>query len=143
MNMKIESLNMRIGMPTNGPLIASPSDLSRTKLPAKYSRILGSWMLLDIQIIDQSVPSSSETEKEPRPSFSYVDLGFGDYRNGFSGANRCEVTRDERGGATICYSSCYLNPSVNKMALPEVINIFHRWYAMCLFRDAVDGILSR
>ena len=79
---------------------------------------------------------------------SYIDIGFGDDRKGFAGFHRFEITREtdeadnEGGGATICYSSIVCNPSVNKSPAPEFTYAFHKFYALCLFRDGIAGVLQ-
>ena len=77
---------------------------------------------------------------------SYIDIGFGDDKKAFAGFHRFEIIRDEidkeEEGVTIWYSSMSCNPSVNRQVFPRVLFIFHRLYAMCLFRDGIARVLE-
>jgi len=132
------------GAHTDGSWLSSPNDLSKTKLPEKYSKLFhGNFMVLDVKIRDQnqSIPDGTP-DKSPE---SYVDVAFGDDRRGFAGFHRLEISRDDKSnntGATLCYSSMACNPSVNQFPLPEFMFSFHRWYGMCLFRDGVGMVLT-
>ncbi|KAG4439023.1 hypothetical protein IFR05_005487 [Cadophora sp. M221] len=130
---------------TGGPLLPSPNDLSKTKLPEKYSKLFhGNFMVLDVKIRDQDPKNLDEKSEESLES--YVDIAFGDDRKGFAGFHRLEVSRDEEsgeGGTTLCYSSIACNPSVKKFPMPRILFSFHRWYGMCLFRDGVEMVLRK
>ncbi len=126
-------------------MIASPADISKTKLPQKYSQLYGgNFIVLDYKVRNQPLWTTEKTEIEDT---SYIDIGYGDSRKGFSGFHRFEVVHNEQNageeGVTICYSSISCNPSVNKMPFGNVIFTFHRWYSMCLFRDGIDEVLRR
>lgn len=134
------------GVPTDGPQLLSPSELSAAKLPEKYSKLFhGNFMVLDRSISEEGSKYLYGSKSENSAS-SFVDVAFGDDRRGFAGLHRLEVSRDdnmEQRGVTLCYSSIACNPSKNVLPFPDFVFAFHRWYGMCLFRDGVEMILRK
>lgn len=131
--------------PSDGPRFSSPSELSKTRLPEKYSKLFhDNFMILDRSIGDRSSKLVSGPTSETVVT-SFVDIAFGDDRSSFAGLHRLEVSRDEdreQGGVTLCYSSVACNPTNNVLPFPGFVFGFHRWYGMCLFRDGVKMVLS-
>ncbi|PVH77616.1 hypothetical protein DL98DRAFT_463419 [Cadophora sp. DSE1049] len=135
-----------VGIPTDSLSLSSPNDLSKTKLPEKYSKLFhGNFMALDVSIRDQGTEALSNSTSE-NVTTSFVDIAFGDDRRGFAGLHRLEVSRNEdaeQGGVTLCYSSVSCNPTRNVLPFPGLVFAFHRWYGMCLFRDGVEMVLRK
>jgi hypothetical protein len=137
---------MEVGVPVNGPEILSPADISRTKLPEKFTVLLGgNFMVLD-KHIHETVTSSEEALG---PNF--VEIGFGDNRKEFAGMHRFEVVRNvslkgegkDEGALELCYSSISCNPTKNQLPFPGWVFGFHSFYAQSLFRDGVREVLSK
>ena len=135
-----------IGVPMDGPQLLDPNDISRSKIPEKFTVLLnGNFMVLD------SYLRNGEEGEGEMPSF--IEIGFGDNRKGFAGMHRFEVLRDvksmkEEGqeaggeeGVQLWYSSISCNPTENKLPFPGWVFNFHEFYAQCLFRDGVAGVL--
>jgi hypothetical protein len=145
--MSLEVGLMNLGVPMNGPEILSPADISRTKLPEKFTVLLGgNFIVLDKHL----TMSPSSSEKEIGQSF--IEVGFGDNRRQFAGLHRFEVTRDvslkredgkDEGAIELCYSSISCNPTVNRLPFPLWVFGFHTFYAQSLFRDGVREVLSK
>lgn len=95
-------------------------------------------MVLDTNIKSQD---SSSDEKQPSEN-SYVEIGFGDDRKNFAGMHRFEISRPEKEGVQISFSSVSVNPSMNTAPFSNFVFVFHKFYAQCLFRDAVREVLS-
>jgi hypothetical protein len=122
-----------------GPILQSPSQLSRTTLPPPHTLLFGgNFMVLDTNIKSQD---SSSDEKQSSEN-SYVEIGFGDDRKNFAGMHRFEISRPEKGGVQISFSSVSVNPSMNTAPFSNFVFVFHKFYAQCLFRDAVREVLS-
>jgi len=128
------------GVSTNGPIMNSPSELDRMKLPGKGTVLFGgNFYVLDVHL--------KQTSQE---NDSFVDVAFGDNRKGFCGLHRFQVTRDISedwkewegvGAVNIEYSSISCNPSENKTVFSNWVCLFHKWYAMVLFRDGIREVL--
>lgn len=82
---------------------------------------------------------------------NFLDVGFGDAGKGFAGLHRFEILRGSRkekegdekeGEVEISYLSVSCNPSVDRKPFPNWVWVFHRWYAMALFRDGVREVLG-
>jgi hypothetical protein len=95
-------------------------------------------MVLDTNIKSQD-PSSDE---KLSPEQSYVEIGFGDDRKNFAGMHRFEISRPEKEGVEISFSSVSVNPSMNEAPFSNFVFVFHKFYAQCLFRDAIREVLS-
>ena len=134
---------MRIGVETEGAMIAEPSELSRTKIPPRYTPLFGeNFMVLDVGLRSERIPEMESREENDQ---SFVEVGFGDNRKGFAGLHRFELVHDdgvEGQGVTICYSCISCNPTVDKLPFPKFIFNFHEFYAMCLFRDGIAEVLK-
>jgi len=137
---------MEIDVPMNGPEILSPADISRTKLPEKFTVLLGGNFIVLDRYIKENVASS----KDPlEPSF--VEIGFGDNRKEFVGMHRFEVVRgvdfkgerNDEGAVELRYSSISCNPTKNQLPFPGWVFGFHTFYAQSLFRDGVREVLSK
>jgi hypothetical protein len=105
----------------------------------------GNFMVLDVGLKSDADPSKG---MDPTLEDSFVEVGFGDNRRRFAGLHRFEVSRDveketgEYAGITICYSSISCHPTVNKPVFPKFLFGFHKFYAMCLFRDGIAEVLK-
>jgi hypothetical protein len=134
------------GVDTEGRIISSPSELSCTSLPPRYTMLFGG----NFMVLDVGLKSDADSSKETDPTLkeSFLEVGFGDNRRGFAGLHRFEVSHDveketsEHAGITICYSSISCNPTVNKPLFPKFVFGFHKFYAMCLFRDGIAEVLK-
>lgn len=81
---------------------------------------------------------------------SFLEVGYGDDRNSFSGMKRWSVERrlgeDGEKAVVITDSSLACNPSVNRPIAPwaprRLVRDFHNYYALCLFRDGVREVLG-
>jgi hypothetical protein len=94
-------------------------------------------MVLDTHIKSQD-PSGDEKSSSEQ---SYVEIGFGDDRKNFAGMHRFEVSRPENQGVEISFSSVSVNPSMNRAPFSNLVFVFHKFYAQCLFRDAIREVL--
>jgi hypothetical protein len=122
-----------------GPILQSPSQLSRTTLPPPHTLLFGgNFTVLDTHIKSQD-PSGDEKSSSEQ---SYVEIGFGDDRKNFAGMHRFEVSRPENQGVEISFSSVSVNPSMNRAPFSNLVFVFHKFYAQCLFRDAIGEVLS-
>lgn len=130
-----------------GPILQSPSQLSRTTLPPPHTLLFGgNFIVLDTNIKSQDTSS----DEKPSSENSYVEIGFGDDRKNFAGMHRFEVSHNietpgsESGvdGVQISFSSVSVNPSMNKAPFSNLVFVFHKFYAQCLFRDAIREVLS-
>jgi hypothetical protein len=93
------------------------------------------FIVLDHYLRNEDSSESGEGEN------SYIDIAFGNDRGGFAGLHRFEVVRSEvKDDVTVCYSGMCCNPSVNELALPRIVMIFHEFYAERLFWDGVRGV---
>lgn len=123
-----------------GPILQSPSELSPTTLPARHTLLFGgNFIVLDTHIKSQSPPSDP---KSAAAEESYVEIGFGDDRTNFAGMHRFELSPTPENGVQISYSSVSVNPSFDKAPFPNSAFVFHKFYAQCLFRDAIREVLS-
>jgi hypothetical protein len=130
------------GVSMDGPVMTSPGELDRTKLPEKGTVLFGgNFFVLDVHLKQQDEMEGS-----------FVDVAFGDNRKRFSGLHRFEVTRDvsedgkeegDVGAVRVEYSSISCNPSENKRVFPNWVWVFHKWYAMVLFRDGIREVLAQ
>lgn len=135
------------GVSMDGPMLKSPSQLQRQKLPEKGMALIeGNFFVLDVHI-KQTTPGNN----------SFVDVAYGDDKKDFSGFHRFEVTRTDkdtekgnnrettsqmRDKVTISFSSVSCNPSKNTIPFPAWALGLHKWYAMELFRDGIREVLS-
>lgn len=102
-------------------------------------------MVLDLHFRAADSPSPE------KKSGSFVQIAFGDDRKTFSGMHHFEVSRqveEECGeeGVVLSYSGLACNPTVDMRIFPwvngELMWSFHKFYALCLFRDGVREVLS-
>ncbi|KUJ18913.1 uncharacterized protein LY89DRAFT_507637 [Mollisia scopiformis] len=145
-------------MPSSGHPIDTLGGFSKTKLPPKGTILFGgNFMVLDTRVFfppgSPSSASSLATREVPSyidigfgdPVISYVDVAFGADQKNFSGLHRFEIqyhpTKKEGEELTVWYSSLSCNPSLNRAPFPKWTVAFHRWYAMCLFRDGIEGVI--
>jgi hypothetical protein len=137
--LKGQILILYIAVKPIGPIIQFPSQLSRTTLPPPHTLLFGgNFMVLDTHVKPQG-PSSDE---KPSSENSYAEIGFGDDRKDFAGMHRFEVSRPEKEGVEISFSSVSVNPSMNEVPFSNLVFVFHKFYAQSLFRDAIREVLS-
>jgi len=93
------------------------------------------------------VVESHLNTKDVDPMGSFVEIAFGDDRQGFAGVNRFEVSRlaaDQ--GVIVSYSSLACNPKDDRPIFSwadiDLVARFHRLYALYLFRDGIREVLS-
>lgn len=130
--------------------ILSPGGIERERLPGKGTVLLGGCFL----VLDARVSGKGEEGE------SFIEIGFGDDRRGFSGMHRFEVSRlanedsdeaedwtdtgrKEKEDVQLWCSSISCNPRENKLPFPKWAFGFHQFYAQCLFRDGVRGVLGK
>ena len=136
---KDQVLILYIAVKPIGPILQSPSQLSRTTLPPPHTLLFGgNFIVLDTNIRPQD-PSSDEKLSSEQ---SYVEIGFGDDCKNFAGMHRFEISRPEKEGVQISFSSVSVNPSMDKAPFSNLVFVFHKFYAQCLFRDAIREVLS-
>lgn len=135
-------------------VISSTSKFPRDALLELNSTLLGSFMILDSQPSSDLVIAKGEAEG------AYVDVAFGDPSKSFDGFHRFEVLRiggsllenigsEEmkefqpemgKGGVVLRYASVSCNPSADQ-SVPTWLWTVHKFYALCLFRDATREVL--
>lgn len=115
------------------PAMASQrSDLPSDKLLPLYARVVDLFQVTDSYIVDRSKDQTAESE-------SFVDFAFGCDDSTFAGAHRFSVSRspEDPESVTIGFSCIVVNPGTGKNMVPPGTSVFHRVYAMLLFRDAL------
>lgn len=121
---------------TTVPAMASKKEhLPSGKLLPPYSRVVDLFQVTDSHIVDRKTDSSNE-------STSFVDFAFGCDDSTFAGAHRFSVNRshEDPEAVTIGFSCIVVNPGSGRNMVPPGTAIFHRAYAILLFRDALAEI---
>jgi hypothetical protein len=112
----------------------------RNQLPCEQllpvnSRVVDLFQLTDFHVVDRATDTSGTNE-------SFVDFAFGSDNGTFAGAHRIYVSRapDDPEAVTIGLACIVVNPATGKNMVPPGTAVFHRIYAMLLFRDSLAEI---
>jgi hypothetical protein len=92
------------------------------------------------QVTDSAIVD--RTQDKSRESESFVDFAFGCDDSTFAGAHRFSVSRlsGDPEVVTIGFSCIVANPGTGKNMVPPGTSVFHRIYAILLFRDALAEV---
>ncbi|KAL2205035.1 hypothetical protein CC79DRAFT_1323779 [Sarocladium strictum] len=114
----------------------------RNQLPCEQllpvnSRVVDLFQLTDFHVVDRATDTSGANE-------SFVDFAFGSDNSTFAGAHRIYVSRapDDPEAVTIGLACIVVNPATGKNMVPPGTAVFHRIYAMLLFRDSLAEITN-
>ncbi|KND91785.1 hypothetical protein TOPH_03293 [Tolypocladium ophioglossoides CBS 100239] len=132
--------------PFNGLEPAAPpqqvwdaSQLSDQTLPPLHTTLFSGFQVLAIQLAPRSEKGSA--------SESSVDIAFGSSERQFGSCHRFSVVQEAPRGADgdttarLCFACVACNPAGDQpLRLGSMLWVFHRAYAMLLFRDAVAGV---
>lgn len=114
-------------------------------LPHLHSVLFGAFRIIDLQrstSVDQGL-------EMPATRPCYVDMAFGADDGFISGVHRLSVSEVDPsadvGGkkyVTIAFDHTSCNPRENKPLGPDVLQTFHLWYAMLLFKEGIVNVLK-
>lgn len=115
-----------------------PSELSGQKLPPLHTVLFSCFQVAAIEL-------ASRDDKGGAPESS-VDIVYGSGPGQFAGSHRFSVVQEAPRGdggdttARLTFACVTCNPTSDKPPHPGAMWVFHKAYAMLLFRDAVAGV---
>jgi hypothetical protein len=117
-------------------------DIAEARLPPLHSVLFGAFRVVDIKCSNFSEPSSTA-------GYSYIDIAFGADEGFIAGVHRFSVSEVEgpsriegKRNVTISFDHTSCNPRENKPLGPDILQTFHLWYAMLLFREGLVSVFK-